>query len=75
MSAIKHQKPDSEPPTYLHHQGREWSYTGKTGTHCQTDANGAADEVQHEYEALDNTGTRTGARAWRTLSGHIYSED
>ena len=63
------------PPDSLHYQDREWARTGKIGTHRCTDANGAAGEIHHEYEALDGEGRRTGARIWRAPSGHIYTED
>ena len=54
------------PPTSLSHGGQKYTSTGKQGK--------GPDGVQHEYEAVDKEGRRTGARVWRTASGKVIPD-
>lgn len=54
-------------PTSLTHGGKKYTSTGKQG---KTESG----ETQHEYEAVDKDGKRTGWRVWRTASGKVIPD-
>jgi hypothetical protein len=66
--AAKKEAPAKAPPQSITHKGAKYIQTGKKGEHL------AFGEASHEYEKVDASGKRTGARVWQTSSGKTYED-
>ena len=62
------------PPRSLKYKGREYSYTGKEGTHLREDKYGKQGVLAYEYERLDSEGHRDGNRVWLYENGNIQED-
>lgn len=65
---------DEQPPRDVKYKGREYSFTGKVGTHPRDSQYAKKGETGYEYERLDGEGNKTGERIWQYANGKIQED-
>jgi hypothetical protein len=65
---------DAQPPRDVKYKGREYSFTGKVGTHPRDSQYAKKGETGYEYERLDGEGNKTGERIWQYANGKIQED-